>query len=523
MRSALLALLLFASCMQGGSQENEHPSQAVKHYPLHNYFGVNAFEWDFINPPDPLNLDTVRLNAIKHFTQVRHYLDWEKVEHTEGQYTFNPASNGSWNYDTMYQWCHDNGIEVLACIKTVPDWMQASWPEKERGNENVPVRYGRDYGTPASYIEQARLAFQYAARYGHNKVVDRSLVRVDEAIKPWPGGPHNVVKTGLGLIRYIECDNERDKWWQGRRAEQKPEEYAANLSAFYDGHKGTMGKGVGVKNADPSMKVVMGGLAAPRPEYVKAMIDWCLKNRGRRADGSPDLPWDVINYHYYCNDADYNTAKKQTTGMPPEQTKAAEVAERFVEMAHKYAGDMPVWVTETGYDIKQTTQQKIPLIGNKSVLETQADWSLRTCLLFSRAGIQKVFFYELFDDNPQSDMNFSNSGLINADRSPRPVADYMAQVNKMFGQYTYALSLSSDPVVDKYTLSGKDMYVLYLPSQQGLSKSFTLDLGKADSVDIFTPDSGPSATKLRVQAVTNGKILLPIGETPQFVFAHNLH
>ena len=42
---------------------------------------------------------------------------------------------------------------------------------------------------------------------------------------------------GLNLIKYVECENERDKWWKGRRAYQTLAEYAANLSAFYDGHK----------------------------------------------------------------------------------------------------------------------------------------------------------------------------------------------------------------------------------------------------------------------------------------------
>ena len=228
------------------------------------------------------------------------------------------------------------------------------------------------------------MAFQYAARYGSNKKVDTGLLSV---------GPYNKVRVGLGTIHYIECDNERDKWWKGRQAYQTGREYAANLSAFYDGNKNTMGPGVGVKNADPEMKVVIAGLSAPNTDFVRGIIDWSIEHRGRRPDGTPDFPFDIINYHYYNNDADYVMDKKQTTGRAPELTNAAATAKKFVEMSHLYAGDMPVWVTETGYDTSQQSPQRARKINKRPALETQADWILRTSLLYARAGIQRLFFY----------------------------------------------------------------------------------------------------------------------------------
>ena len=491
--------------------------------PLRNYFGVNAFEWDFSNPGDPLNLDPVRLNAVRSFTGVRHYLDWEKLEHTEGKYTFRLAQSGSWNYDTIYHWCKAQGIDVLACIKTVPEWMQTNTPSGERGNENVPARYGKNLSDPASYIEQAKLGFQYAARYGNNKNVDRQLVHVDSDMEPWPNGPRNYVRIGLGLVSYIECDNERDKWWQGRRAYQTGREYAANLSAFYDGHKNTLGPGVGVKNADPEMKVVMAGLAAPTVDYVRGMIDWSLQNRGRRPDGSADLPWDVINYHYYCNDAGYMPDKKQTSGCAPELTNASATAVNFVQMAHKYASGMPVWVTETGYDLNQKSAQRAFPIGKRTALETQADWSLRTIFTYARAGIQRVYFYELLDDNPKSDINFATSGLINADRSRRPVADYMFQVNKLFGAYSYEDTKSNDPVVDHYVNGSQSMFVVFVPDQKGRTKSYVLDLGTAPTAFIYTLKTGSENMEMTTQNTVNGKIEIIATETPVFVTSLNCY
>ncbi len=163
--------------------------------------------------------------------------------------------------------------------------MLETYPADKRDNENVPVQFGKDFFNPASYIEQAKVAFQFAARYGSNKNINPALLSVNNK----PGKDRNdvnTVKAGLGTIKYMECDNERDKWWKGRKAYQTAYEYAANLSAFYDGNKNTMGKGVGVKNADPNMKVVMAGTALPSTEYLKGMVDWCRTHRGYNADGT---------------------------------------------------------------------------------------------------------------------------------------------------------------------------------------------------------------------------------------------
>jgi endoglucanase len=482
------------------------PPAQLQHNPLANFFGVNAFEWDFLDQTDHSHTDPVRLAAIDNFTGIRHYMDWEKLELTEGVYSFAPTTSGEWNYDTIYHWCAAQGIEVLACLKTLPPWLVATYPKDQQDNENTPMRYGRNPADPASYLEQARAGFQYAARYGCNKDVPASLIHLP---------PSNTLRTGLGYIHYIECDNERDKWWKGRKAYQTGREYAANLSAFYDGNKHTMGPGAGVKTADPSMKVVMAGTASVSTDFVRGIIDWSREFRGLRPDGSIDLPFDVINYHYYSNDADYVLNRKQTTGVAPELSGAERVARNFVTMSHTYAQDLPVWVTEAGYDLNRKSPQKAIPIGSKSAQQTQADWMLRTSLLYSRAGIARVFYYELMDDNPASDANFSTCGLVNADRSPRPVANYFREVDRRFGQYTYDTTLSTDPIVDRYTHGDSVMYVLAVPDEKGRTASYTLNVGNAPVAYIHTPGSNTmNVTTLRA---TNGKVNVTVTETPVFV------
>jgi endoglucanase len=489
--------------------------------PLRHAFGVNAFEWDFENEKDPAKIDSQRLDGMKSFTAIRHYMDWEKLEHEEGRYSFNPTLSGGWNYDALYESCKANGIDVLACLKTIPKWLVATYPAEEKADQdNVPVRHGMDFADPRSYIEQAKVAFQYAARYGGNSAVDDSVLSVDNRPR-WTNDQVNVVKKGLGLIRYIECDNERDKWWKGPKAYQSGRNYAANLSAFYDGHKNTMGPGVGVKNADPAMKVVMGGLAKPDTAYVIEMIKWCRENRGYHPDGSVNLCWDVINYHLYSDDDESTQGLKATRGMAPEKSAADSIANNFMKMAREHAGGMPVWMTETGYDVDQRSPLKAIRIGHKTALETQADWILRSALLYMRHGIARVFLYQTYDENTESGGRFSSSGLLNKNHSRKPAADYIYQTNKLMGRYSYKAAISISPLVDQYELNNKYAYVLVKPSENGSSVTYTLSLKGTKQAYIYHPAAGKEEMNKTKVEVINGKLPLLVSETPVFIIPAN--
>ncbi len=499
----------------GTHQAGTAPTPApVRPTPFRQSVGVNVFEWNFEEATSPSQIEESRMPAVKAFSAVRHYMDWEKLESEPGQYTFNPTLSGSWNYDVMYERCQTEGIEVLACLKTIPKWMEETYPVGQRDNENIPAPYGRDLSAPKSYIEQARVGFQYMARYGRNKTLDPGLVKVSST-KTWAGT--NAVKIGMGLIRYIECENERDKTWKGRNAYQSAREYAANLSAFYDGHKNTLGPGVGVKNADPSVNVVIGGLAASSTDYVRAMIDWCREFRGLRSDGQVDLCWNVINQHLYANDAKSSQNGGSTRGAAPEVSGVGEQAAAFVTLAHQYANGMPVWITEAGYDTNPRSPLKAIAIGPKSVLETQADWILRTALLYTRVGIDRLFFYQLYDDNALNPTQFYSMGLINGDKTRKPAADYLHQARKLIGDYRYQETLNRDPIVDRYELNGGSAYVLVVPDEKGRTATYNLPIKKGETVQLRTPVAGRDTMSRQLITSTTGTISINVSETPVFI------
>ncbi len=502
-----------------GTYKAPDPSGAVprvKNIRLRDMLGVNAYEWNFQDGAHAEALDETKMTAAQSFTGIRHYMDWEKLESTEGVFSYNPTLSGSWNYDLIYERCKAAGMEVLACLKTQPVWMQNTYPESERDAENVPVRYGKNFADPLSYIEQARVAFQYAARYGSNVNVNPELLSVSTTPR-WYGDYPNTIRIGLDLIKYIECDNERDKWWKGRKGYQTAREYAANLSAFYDGHKNTMGAAIGVKNADPNMKVVIAGLVTGA-DYIKGMVDWCKEFRGYNPDGTVNLCWDIVNFHLYTDDASSNQSGTSTRGAAPEVTNAEEILQNFVSVSREYSKGMPVWITEAGYDVNQSSPLKAIPIGNKSALQTQADWLLRTSLFSARNGIEKMFYFQMYDDNGSGGM-FGSSGLLNNDQSRRPSADYFLQANKLFGNYVYKETLNDDPIVDRYELDGKSVFILTVPDEIGRTAPYSLDLRESGVAKVYTPVAGSANMDVQELTINDHKVTVTATETPVFVIA----
>lgn len=476
--------------------------------PLKYHLGINGFEWDFSGQDNSV-IDPGRMEVIRSFGGFRQYLDWDKIEPREGKFTFSPVHAGGWRLDMIYEACKSADVEMLPCLKNCATWLVDTYPENLKGEDNSPLPYLADKLNPASYIQQARAAFQFAARYGHNKQVDPLLVRVDSHPR-WTGDLVNEVKVGLGYLNYIECNNEPDKNWRGDKARQSAEEYAANMSAFYDGNLGKLGKDVGIKAADPSMKVVMGGLSVSGVDFVIKMIEWCKKNRGYKSDGSINLCFDVINYHYYSNN------HSGTTGVAPELSVAAKKANEYTTMANQHAGGTEVWITEAGYDLNPGSPQRAIAIGEKSALITQADWMLRSALLYERNGIKRTFFYMLDDVDLNNPIQYSSSGFaVGAKR--RPVADYFYQTKKLMGDFHFVKSLKADPVVDVYQLNERYIYVLYIPDQTGRTSPYELDLGSAKNAKIYRLIPGSNEASLETVKVVNGKLLLNVTETPFFV------
>lgn len=485
-----------------------YPLQSI---PFSNMCGVNMFEWNYMDDfGDHRAVLPSSRAAMKTFVPLRHYLDWDKLEHVQGQYTFSPSSPGGWDYDVMYTDMHANGFYVMGCIKQQPNWMEAAYPANLQNSQNAPVKYvsgaQADKSLPASYTDYGKVLFQYVARYGSNTTIDPALVT------PHTVGPDNTKKIGLNIVNAVEVNNETDAWWQGLNRWQSADEYAANLSACYDGHMGTLGNNVGIKTADPNMVVVMGGTAMTQPWYIRGIVNWSIVNRGFNMDGSVNLPFDRANYHFYANNSGVSQ-QGGTQGICPEQSIAASVAAPLIYEARLQ--NIPLDLTEIGYDEVNGSPIYAAPIGSKNTNMVKADWILRSCLQYPRLGINKVYFYWAYDIDPPNPVQFETCALLDyTTTTHRKIAgDYIYQANHLLAGYSYVgYSINADNIItDVYNNGVKNAYVVTSPTQTGRVVNYTLQ-GVTAPVTVYQPAAGASD----MTTVGTSKTFVA-GETPLFV------
>jgi hypothetical protein len=248
------------------------------------FIGVNSF---VTNP-------LARQNAAG---SIREYHDFQWDEGVgdkcfpSEQAKFSPDYSG-FDSDGFYNRTFASGIKVHAVLQGRPlcqfaDNASTSGFKCVDSNTMLGTAATAD---PRSYTQLAGHLFQYAARYGRTKVPPSQ-------IRMAPGQPP---LTGAGWLEGLEVRNEPNGGWAGREAYSTPYEHAALLSACFDGHEGSLPTPTGIRNADPTMLVSMGGLSGAgylALSHVKVMKLWFQKNR---KDGK--FPADILNFHFYCND-----------------------------------------------------------------------------------------------------------------------------------------------------------------------------------------------------------------------------
>jgi len=89
----------------------------------------------------------------------------------------------------------------------------------------------------------------------------------------------------------------------------------------------------------------------------------------------------------------------------------------------------------------------------------------------------------------------------------------------LMGDYNYTKTIRLDPLVDVYQLGKKTMYVLTIPDETGRTANYTLDLGKAAKANVYHLKIGADVMDKSQVNTVNGKLKIPVTETPVFVEA----
>lgn len=491
-------------------------------YPFGNQTGVNGFSWSWsfnksLNTEDLLSERSYQV--LKKLGSCRIYLDAKELVQEPGKYRFKHNWRG-FDLDGLYGRFKEDQIFVNICLQGSPPYVVNTWPADNR-KDSYPRAFGTDKDDVSSYIELGKIAFQFVARYGRNSDIDLALIEVDDTQPSYESKSEKLV--GLDLITLMEIGNELDKWWEGEDANLLGRQFAYLQSTVYDGHKGTLGRNVGIKTADPTMQVTNAGLASTAPDFLFSFVQECAKIRGYHPDGSVDIPLDgYYSFHCYASNGGGQHAESENRGMCIEQSAVSAQLEKFQEVNYLHLGNKKLVVGESGYDISKNSPLRAepPQGSGYSPYTWQGILILRTALFYAKRGVYRNFFFTWKDDGAIDGWQFSSSGITSdsADRQLvlRPSAMYLIQTNSFMKDYVWVEQISLSPLVDKWQHGRSFVFSLYYATENNRQGSYSLKVPVGKVTKYTLNEDGETPTRQTLNG-TGGTIDIEISEKPVFI------
>lgn len=496
-------------------------------YPYKNQTGVNGFTSSWLPGPNPDNPYYEQgYQILKKMGSCRIYLDCVELVKEEHKFRYKHNWRG-YNTDALFTRFKEDGIFPNVCIQGAPAYITNTWVDKP-DEQNLLRPYGTPKEAASSYSWIGKIAFQVAARYGRNADINLDLIEVDETQPSYEEPSGKLV--GLNLLEVLEIGNEVDKWWKGEDCNLLGRQFAYYMSAIYDGHKGTLGNNVGIKTADPTMKVTNAGLASFHPDFLFSFVRECEKIRGRLPSGAIDIPLDgYYSYHCYPNTADTQHSGEDSRGMAIEISSTVEQLDKFKEVNYRQLGNLKYVSGETGYDLSVNSPLRAePPVGSSfTIKEWQGILNLRIALYYAKNGVYRNFFFTWFDDGEPDGGQFSTCGLVETTGSTpnmnlvlRPSAYYLVQSADLMGAYTWSQQISTSPLVDKWINGSDVIYTLYHATESNQSSTYNLSLPGITSVTKYTlNESGLTMTAQNISI--SGSLSVNVTEEPVFIKINN--
>jgi hypothetical protein len=304
--------------------------------------------------------------------------------------------------------------------------------------------------------------------------------------------------------------------------------FAAMASADYDGDQGRLGTTIGVKNADPSAQLVMGGLSGAYgggttwldsiTKFLDAMRGWADKNRGGT------FPADVLNVHYYS----FGKGAPAPALSPEEDGVQAKLAAVVAYRDAHFPGK-PVWWTEFGYDTYANSPLHAPARGQNDAFVVQGQWLVRDLLAGLAAGIERATLFELDDTcappEKACDTQFATCGLLtHPDSAQKPAWYFVATFRSRLKTMTYEAEETSgaaDVKIFRFAdTAGKGgALVVWAPTSNATvhtGYSLALPPGASAATAVSLADKQQNGVE-KTLAPSAGAVTLDVTETPTIV------
>ena len=266
----------------------------------------------------------------------------------------------------------------------------------------------------------------------------------------------------------------------------------------------------GLRAGDPKLKIAGCASDAAAPDkYSKNVTVF---------QGLEDL-YDILNIHTYSMIEGYPTWRR----VWPEHEGLAYLKVRNDMLAWRdaHAPGKQVWVTEFGYDAGTGKKGTGDFAGWVSSTETeQAQWIVRSFLMFSSMGIDRTYLY-FFDDQDAPQLHGASG--ITRNFVPKPAYYAMAHLYKTLADYRFSRSVKQDKddlFIFEYVNPDKPrepIWVVWSPtgSQRNVGRSVSIPgtVVKAEQMPLKAGEAEPAQI-----VVTPPMVYFTASESPIYLW-----
>jgi serine/threonine-protein kinase ATR len=228
------------------------------------------------------------------------------------------------------------------------------------------------------------------------------------------------------LVASVEIGNEPGSWTDA--------DYARMLKAM----------ATGLRAGDPKLKIATCNLTTGTSGRYEKSVS-CLQ-------GADDL-YDILTIHTYAQLEAWPTWRRSHPEDPALPRYLKDVTD-LCTWRDVHAKDKPVWITEFGYD---STTRPSPASGDFArwtgvTDEQQAQWIVRSFLIFSSMPVERAYLY-FFNDADEPSLHAS-SGLTR-NFQPKPSYHAVSHLLHTLGEFRFSRVVRGDSVrIHEYRHAG---------------------------------------------------------------------
>ncbi|WP_367872701.1 cellulase family glycosylhydrolase [Luteolibacter sp. Populi] len=298
------------------------------------------------------------------------------------------------------------------------------------------------------------------------------------------------------LVESVEIGNEPGKW--------SDPDYAKVFKAMAEG----------VRAGDPKLKIGTCNLTTGKSgDYEKSVA--CL-------EGLVPLV-DVLTIHSYAQLENWPTWKRSYPE-DPALPKYLKDIEALCQWRDQHAKGKPVWITEFGYDSttkpQETSGDFKQWVGVTD--EQQAQWIVRSLLVFSAMPVERAYIY-FFNDEDKASLHAS-AGLTR-NWKPKPSFHAVTHLQKTLGDYRFKRVVRNEAGkvrVQEYehgSTPGKKVWAVWSPTGDGKKVEVSLDglPGKVFGISTMPLTEGKEPEAGRFKATPTNSLGLEVGGSPVYV------